>query len=150
MYTFRVPIIDHLWWRDALEAQADRPETPEERGESPPDRREDPRFTVPAKDTRVLWKDGQPCRVVLAEIADISRGGAKILTNRPLRKDAKAHLELGSEADDDDEAWLDASVVEVLQIADGRWAVRLKFDSQCSVELLARLRKIPVLELADR
>jgi hypothetical protein len=147
MYTFRVPMIDHLWRRGELETQADRRELPALHRETESDRRETPRFAIPLKDTRVLWKDGQPCRVVLAEIVDISRGGAKILTNRPLRKNAKAHLELGSEGD---EAWLDASVIEVTEIGAGRWAVRLKFETLCSDDLLARLRNTPVLELANK
>ncbi len=76
-------------------------------------------------------------------------GPAKILTNRPLKKNAKAHLEfLGSEAEGD-EAWLDASVIDVAQVADGRWSVRLEFDSLCSDDLLARLQSIPLLEFAN-
>jgi hypothetical protein len=132
MFSIRIPILDG-WLRSCARRRSDR--------------RTHPRFKALSRDARVLWKDGQPCHVAIAELADISRGGAKVLTKRPIGKEIPAHLGLVS---DGDTSWVEASVVQATQGPDGRWTVQLQFDELCSDEILAHALNTPVSEVQRR
>jgi hypothetical protein len=92
------------------------------------ERRSHPRFKAVAKDARILWKDGKPCHIVIAELENISRGGARLVTNRPIKDHVPALLGLST---DGDTTWFEASVVRAVQGSNGRWTVQLQFDRLC-------------------
>jgi hypothetical protein len=92
------------------------------------ERRSHPRFKAIATDARILWKDGKPCHIVIAQLENISRGGAKVVTNRPIKDHVPALLGLNT---DGDTTWFEASVVRAVQDSNERWTVQLKFDRLC-------------------